>query len=202
MQSTCPSCKNQIEHEDFLFEVVCDKCRTRFNPFMQQMDLPAEGIPGLTPAAAEPSEMAEPPGENFAESNAVFQELRQFGETLEEPAEPKNELGGAEPGAVPSAKSASSARSAPVMVAVATDCAITTGDTLQGYVIEAYLEPVSVLADLEAGAPDPLKSAFEQLSGQAKNQGGNGMLGMRWALSPDMTKCLISGIPVRCTKQA
>ncbi len=204
MLSICPSCKKQLEHEDFLFEVVCDNCRTRFNPFMQQMEVPAEGIPGLTPAASEPSQLGDSPApaaaENFSESNAVFQELRQFGETLEEPppaAEPAAEPSSPGPAAAPR-----STKAAPTVVAVASDCAMTTGDTLHGYTIETYLDPVSLLADIDAAGADPLKGAFEALSTAARNLGANGLLGLRWVPSSDMSRVMVSGIPVRCTKQA
>ena len=205
MQSICPSCKNQIEHEDFLFEVVCANCKTRFNPFMQQMDVPAENAAGLTPAASEPSamgmlDMSAPQAEgaqNFSESNQVFQELRDYGETLQEP--PPSADGGTPGNGAAGGASPSMGGAAPMMVAVATDCAMTTGDALAGHQIEAYLNPVSVWADLDGASPNPLKPAFDQISQQSKAQGGNGLLGLRWQLGAD-GKVVMTGIPVRCAK--
>jgi uncharacterized protein YbjQ (UPF0145 family) len=79
---------------------------------------------------------------------------------------------------------------------------MTTGDTLHGYTIETYLDPVSLLADIDAAGADPLKGAFEALSTAARNLGANGLLGLRWVPSSDMSRVMVSGIPVRCTKQA
>ena len=75
MVSTCPSCKNQITHEDYLFEVACE-CGMRFNPFYD-----ASGPNEIPPQVEAEPESAAP---NFSESRTAFQEIVQFGETMEQ----------------------------------------------------------------------------------------------------------------------
>ena len=190
MKSKCPTCKKEHDHEDFLFEVVCS-CGIRYNPFMQDT--------GGGPAAESTplQELSADSGggglQNFSESNAAFQELREFGEGM----------GGGEPTA-PSPKpspsqssSRSSGASTTISVTVGDEMAMTCGETLAGRQIEAVLTPVSAAADWDAGSEDPLAQVFTALWKRALSRGGNGIVGLRWSFSPD-GKVVAAGTAIRC----
>jgi len=186
MLSNCPKCSKPIEHEDFLFEVVCD-CGCRFNPFML-----LEGQ-----ATAEPPQEVQP-APVFSESQAAFQEIQNFGETLTEP-EPAPAT--AIPGAAPATRPAAP-RMAAVPVATAApgdECPITAGDSLPGYSIDGYGMPVSTVAEVGTGE-SPLGAAFLSLWQQALAGGGNGIVGLRWVVLPDGARILVAGTPVRLSR--
>jgi len=211
MTSTCPGCNKQVEHEDHLFEVECT-CGNRFNPFMlnSNMDIPPmepggmgmldEHEPEPPPPSAPPPEIeapTEPPQESlvsFEESAAAFQEVREFGETLVSGNLPEIKSPPPSPG-LPQAT-----RTAATGVPISGDCLMTAGEQLSGYAVESYLPPVSVASDLNLQGGDPLKPAFEILWNQAKAAGANGVVALRWAMTPDASKVLLSGTPVRVTK--
>lgn len=200
MVSTCPACNQQTTHDDNDFEVVC-KCGNRFNPFM----LSNSDIPMMEPGVGSLNEHPEPPvsvtpAPNYQESASAFEELREFGENL---------IGG-DPGPVvtapttpiPSSPGASAPRPAAVSVeGIAGDCLMTAGEQLSGFTVDAYLSPLSVASDLNLQGGDPLKPAFEALWNQAQGLGANGVVALRWAMTPDASKVLLSGTPVRVTKQ-
>lgn len=73
MISICPKCHHEIEHEDYLFEVVCS-CGARFNPFMTSQDSAPKAEPGPQPPAEKVPA--------FSESEAAFSAIRNYGEAL------------------------------------------------------------------------------------------------------------------------
>jgi len=198
MVSTCPACNAQTTHDDNDFEVVC-KCGNRFNPFMLSgSDIPMME-PGMGQSHEEPVQVNAQP--NYQEASSAFEELREFGENLisgdagpivTEPTTP-----------IPSATPKPAARPATpsAFEAVSSDCLMTAGEQLSGYVVDAYLSPVSVASDLNMQDGDPLKPAFDALWNQAQGMGATGVVALRWAMTPDATKVLLSGTPVRVTKQ-
>ncbi len=195
MITPCPQCKKQVEHEDFLFEVVCD-CGARFNPFMNMTDIPPlDGVEMPAVAAA-----ASPEPENYAQSQAVFAELKDFAEGNLADIGEVGEVG--KPAAV------ADLNPSPFPAAVETKFApvpegetiLTAGDGLPGYRIDAYLPPISALCELQA-ISNPLAKGFEALSSEAAARGANGVVAVRWILSPDGTRVVLSGTPVRCTKE-
>lgn len=198
MESVCPNCQKKNEHEDFLFEVVC-KCGSRYNPFMQLED--PNGL-GAEPSAM--SENAAAGADNFAESSATFQELRDFGENLgQSEAGVSPGVSEGTPKEAPVASAAPKARPAPtvaVNVEPGEECPMTAGDGLPGYVIEAYYLPVSVVCDVEMGGDNPLRNAFSALWQSARGAGGNGVVSLRWSLTPDGAKVVASGTPVKCAR--
>ncbi len=190
MLSNCPQCKKQIEHEDFLFEVICD-CGTRFNPFMGITDIP--GLDGVTPPAA--PEWKEPvvATVDYSESQAVFNELKNY---AEDGATPTSTAPVQAP--VAPTSTATAPRSAP---STSSDAIMTSGDGLPGYRIEAYLAPLSASAPLDVQQSNPLRAGFDALWAQAENSGANGIVAVRWVLSPDGSRVVLSGTPVQCSKE-
>lgn len=207
MVSTCPACNQQVNHDDNLFEVKC-ACGNLFNPFMlnNNLDIPplepgGMGVHEEPPPAAPPIEpmvelTPEPPAANYDESNAAFQELREFGENLAD--------GNVPPDPSPAAAAPAEPVSAPApripSGAVSGDCLMTAGEHIDGYRIDAYLPPLSVASSLNLEGGDPLRPAFDLLWEQAQSQGANGVLALRWVMTPDARKVILSGTPVRATK--
>lgn len=76
---------------------------------------------------------------------------------------------------------------------------MTSGDVLQNHTIQEYLSPISVLSALVPG-DNPMAPAFTALRAQAAKLGGNGVVAMRWSLSGDASKVLVSGTAVKCAK--
>ncbi len=183
MLSTCPNCKKEIEHEDFLFEVQC-QCGSRFNPFMSMSEeTPAEVV--ATPVWENKDSTPD-----YSESQSVFSELKEFAETgaVTPPPSPPNAT--AELDSLPGATNS----------VEALDAILTAGDSLPGYQIDRYLPPVSAVAALDASEPNPLRPGFNALWSQALQCGANGIVAVRWVLSPDGTRVVLSGTPVHCSK--
>ncbi|MBY0369393.1 hypothetical protein K2X33_01825 [bacterium] len=178
MTSNCPQCKKAVEHEDYMFEVRCD-CGSRFNPFMDASN-------------------------TFEEGQAALEEIAQFAlgqQTSEAPAAAHAAAGGS-----PSEPPVAEVRSAPTAAFTArtvsdSEPILTAGDSLPGYRIENYLAPVSTSADLDPNHNHPLKAGFDALWAQAVASGATGIVAMRWVLSPDGTRVVLSGTPVVCTKE-
>jgi hypothetical protein len=190
MESTCPSCGNQVTHEDHLFEVVCT-CGTRFNPFYQMGDLPA--LDPSTPPVEGASDLSlENFDQDYSESNNAFQELRDFGEGVPS----------ASPG--PSATQAKTKQSTEFSDPSAEptqsiERRFTSGATFEGFRIESYFEIISLWGELTEG-PEPLKASLKSLWDLTLARGANGVVDFRWALSPEGTRVLLTGTPVRCAK--
>jgi len=189
MISTCPSCLNQVSHEEHLFEIQCE-CGTRFNPYLSSSD---EEIPPLE-GPSNPEAQAAP--SDYSESRSMFEELKNFGESLNADEEVLPENNTALP---PVETPGEEAQTAQVPVE---ECLMTSGDNFEGYKIESYLAPVSLWSEVSANSDNPLKPAFDRLRERAQVAGGNGILSVRWTLSPDSTRVLLTGIPVRCSKNA
>lgn len=205
MVSACPACLTMVTHEDHLFEVKCGECGTRFNPFVaagEGSEAPSNDLSGpgvdLGGASLGPTAMEGAAGTDYSESNAAFQDIRDFGEGLvsnepvpKAPTPPSNGSRATPAKAPVGATSAGSAISA--------DCLVTFADTLQGFQVDSYLTPISALLDLDVSSTNPLGPVFESLWNQAKAGGATAVLSVRWSFSPDGTKVLASGTPVRCT---
>lgn len=195
MESTCPSCKAKVNHEEYLFEVGCD-CGMRFNPFY---DAGSENQAAGSTEAPTPS-LSNSSVAMFTESQNAFQEIVQFGESLaEKPSAaeiPMTDI--IKPNATNSTLSASSnARGASDLPGAM----VISGDHLDGFHIDTFFLPVSVCSNVELGAPNPLKAAFETLWKLGESAGGNALLSFRWAFSPDGAKCLLTATPVRATRK-
>lgn len=219
MLSTCPSCLNQILHEDSQSSVICD-CGENFSPFLNVpplMDIninsPLMAMAEKGPTLDAPSPSLENPLE-FAESEAAFAELRNFGETLLsegketpdysslQPPEEKEQV--EKPSTEPFAPVAQT-DSQPSWVPSTTSqssCVITAGDQLSGYVLEAFLPPISIWCPAQAESEDPLKSAHDMLAKRAEQIGANGVVSVRWSFTPDGARILLTGTPVKCRKSS
>lgn len=188
MTSQCPHCKNSVEHEDYLFEVACS-CGGRFNPFMGLTEIPPlDGVEVPETGAA------------FKQSEAAFAEIAQFATGDEAPLAPA--LGAPEispPEIVPPPPPPSAVPFAPRPTAG--EAILTSGDSLPGYQIQHYLPPVSAISELDTSAANPLKAGFDALWALAQAQGGNGVVAVRWVLSPDGSRVILSGTPVQCAKE-
>ena len=188
MDSKCPKCKKMITHEDFLFEVQCE-CGSRFNPFM-----------GL-----ESSDNALDTGDSgpdsFKESKSAFEDIQQFGETMPEAIpEPKSTSGGMEQ------LETSGGGNSMGVPELDTSSPLTANDGgfifssaphLDGYRTEAYLMPVSVQANIDTSAQDPLKEAFLLLKKRAESQGANAIVGFQWKVASDGSRVFVSGLPLK-----
>jgi hypothetical protein len=202
MVSTCPNCKRQIEHEDFLFEVVCE-CGMRFNPFFDAAQgTEADAEPGTGGGTGKTPVTETPDLGDFTESRSAFEDIVKFGETMEETPNPTSET--------KKASVSPGSTAAPVSVRPPS---VVSGEAIEGVLffaadaptalaIEAYLTPVSAWAALDSETTNPLGSGFESLSQQAAAAGANALVSLRWAFSPDGARCLLTAIPVRATKIA
>ncbi len=152
---------------------------------------------GMIDIGPGPKSMSEPAEKGeFAESKTAFADIREFGETLQEKPKPAKAPprspapGPNEAQPVPSPVLKTSGGGAWLM---------TSGDALQNHTIVEYLSPVSVLSELVPG-DNPMAPAFAALRAQSAKLGGNGVVAMRWSLSGDASKVLVSGTAVKCAK--
>ena len=174
----------EIDHEDHLFEVHCTACGMHFNPYYNQDGAPLDLGNNAALAKKSSVEPLEEP-KDFSESQAAFQEVRDFGEGLA-----RNETPEIQPKPLPKI---------PTQTTGAGDTLMISGDVLEGYQVDAYLRPISIHADLNVGS-DPLSDAFRLLWQTATAKGGNAVVGLRWVLTASETKALVSGTPIRCQK--
>jgi len=214
MVSTCPSCKKQLEHEDYLFEVECN-CGVRFNPFFDPNKEISETEDSFSAPEPEPSpptdavadnfDFSEPaPAPDFTESNAAFQDIVQFGEGLGDAENAPTPT--PTPPAMPSDSAATPVAYNEVPARanrgpIPGECWITTAERLEGFAIEAYLAPLSAVTPLNTEDREPLKKGFESLRQQSLESGGNGVIGVKWGFTPDGTHVLMTGNSVRCRKE-
>jgi hypothetical protein len=159
---------------------------------------PAPSFLDLTPPepvtmGAEPTSMGGSGGGEFAEATAAFAEIRDFGETLEDKGKAK-----AQAKSAPQASNEAQPVPTPVLKSGG-HLLMTSGDLLQNHTIVEYLSPVSVLSALAPG-DNPMQPAFVALRDQAARLGGNAVVALRWSLSGDASKVLVSGTAVKCTK--
>lgn len=194
MNSKCPQCQKEIEHEDYLFEVRCE-CGTRFNPFF-------DGSAGSEPTK-EPS--TEPPASS--ESQKTFQDIVSFGEGLRNSLEPEGDspppnpdaLGtlddmssgplGTPPAATPRETSFSPIDNSQVLVL--------TGSEIPSKTIQQWLPPISVQFAIEGLQTDPLEKATEILKSKAQEKGANAIVSLKVWVAADLTRGLLFGIPVQ-----
>lgn len=150
-----------------------------------------------TPESGESQKNPAHSGEPYAESMSAFEEIRHFGEQLKSSPDsaPPHRLSGHDKATVPSAEPRVALKSESTQERL-----MTTGDSLPGYQIESYLQPVSVTHPFDPSQEKPLSAAFEKLWAQAKSQEGNGIIAIRWSLFSGDTKVLVTGTVVRCAR--
>lgn len=153
-----------------------------------------------TAKSAPPKAPVEPKG--FSEAETVFQELRDFGESVVPNSPPETKAPEtAAPVVAPASGGAVVTPPPPSAVAgVATGCRLTSGATLQGFLIDEYLGPVSLSCEVDSTQEEPLKPAFDKLAAKAQSLGANGVVDLKWVLSADSSRVVLSGVPVRCRK--
>ena len=137
------------------------------------------------------------PNAHYDEGDALFSELKEFGETqgsLEQMSvEALSHLNVAE-------RSAEVPLSSPPPLEVVTeDYRMTPSAEVSGYRILRYFPPLSLMGELEEGE-DPLRIHFDKLWALAQAKGANAVVGLSWSISQNFTKVLIVGTPVRCEK--
>lgn len=213
--SKCPKCNTEFEHEDYLFEVKCTKCSMRFNPFFDAMKAQEDAAKAEDPTPElEPSSFESPLPEikeDFTESSNAFAELRDFGEGLDFNGNPAPTPAASAADSVPQLDFGEPPPSPPSEVFEApaptsfTPVAggsplMTSGETFEGFRIEGYLAPVSVWIGIGEDGSDPLKAAYESLWSRCAKAGGNGILAIKWSFTPDGTKVVMSGTPVRLSR--
>src|SRR5690606_16240461 len=154
---------------------------------------------GAAPAAPTWQEPAAATPEGLQESQAAFDEIQQFAETGESPValaiETPMEIQ-AKP-ATPSKTKNPAPRPA-----ASGDQIMTSGDGLPGYRIESYLPPVSASANLDSDSSNPMHKGFAALWEEAVKEGATGVVAVRWVLSPDGNRVILSGTPVICRKES
>lgn len=198
-----------VTHDDHSREVACAACGHRFDPSQLLNDIPpmspdlaglAEPKPSKAPAIQELTLAPEPGQESFSQAEAVFQELRDFGESVvpNAPAPAKS------PASAPPPAPAIAADPEPVPATTPAPhlegIRMTSGPTLQGFQIEEYLAPVSLACPVDGSQEEPLKPAFDKLLEKVHSLGGNGVVDLKWVLSADSSRVVLSGVPVRCRK--
>ena len=193
--STCPNCLSQVLHEDHIIDVSCE-CGAHFSPFLS-IDSNAEHS---SPHGATDEAAGKPEFRDFTESEQVFADIRQFGETLEDSA----------PVQSPVTSALQTQVSVPTTAKViiheppnpSGNLLMTSGDHLEGYQIDAIYQPLSTWSPVEINSEDPLKNAFETLWQKATQpqSHANAVVSVHWTFTPDGTRLLVSGTPVKCRK--
>lgn len=185
MISTCPSCLAQVSHEDHSFEVICE-CGVHFTPSITQEDMPSldDGLDRREFISG------------FNESESAFEEIRQYGEGIADGKDPimaKPQMANIEKISKPKDNISVFPNSLP------SSCLMTSGDSLNGFQIEGYFQPVSVMGVVD-NHDDPLKPTLDHLWTKVSESGANALIHLKWRVSTDLTKVLASGIPVKCSK--
>ncbi len=187
-----------MEHEDYLFEVEC-KCGMRFNPFYDMKTGEGEATATNTEDPGTGGDRAiENPLADFSESRTAFQEIVDFGETMEETPKAKPKAAAAPAPALRPKTPQPSVAPAPSTFSSDSEMVITTAPAIPGYDIQSYLMPVSAWSSTEGD--NPLAPGFEALWNTCAANGGNGLTSVQWNFTPDGTRVLLSGVPVRCVK--
>ncbi|MEZ4752039.1 MAG: hypothetical protein R3B54_15820 [Bdellovibrionota bacterium] len=139
------------------------------------------------------------PGSDFSEATQAFDEIREFGESVlpgqeaEAPASPLSEKPQTTTPNTPPAPTTTASVDGAAM-------RMTSGALLQGFKITEYFTPLSLQCAVKEDAEEPLRPAFDKLWAKAQALGGNGVIDLKWRLSADGSKVLISGTPVQCKK--
>jgi hypothetical protein len=182
------------EHEDYLFEVRCEDCGTRYNPFFESSPHAEETPEGESDA---------PPSENlYKESSNAFSDIVSFGENLNSVGEAPGTLPDPlSPEGLPEAeppKEVSHPTTKPQIETSQGTVLVTAGDALEGYRVVKYFSPQSTWMDCDPNAMDPLAQGIEALWQKCVMLGANAVVAMQWRFSPDGSRILISGTPVYC----
>jgi len=185
MTTACPKCKKMMEHEDFLFEVVCDACKTRFNPFMQTNP---EEVQEEPIQIQESSQELQSLPQNFNESVQAFKEIQDFGENIppasQAPAKSKTPAKKAEP-----------PKTSAIASRISSDFPVVFAPNLEHQEIDSHLEPISTFCALE-DSEDPLQPGIRTLITKAQSVKAQAIVQLQIHFHPDGTKVLLSGIPV------
>lgn len=198
MTSVCPHCKTEVEHEDYLFEVQCTKCKSRFNPYFDASESNASeesaGAPSAPEAEANPA--VEPPAAaeaiDFSESNQTFAEIRDFGEGISQVTE---EAKATQKAAAPTPPPSAPPRRAASVSVSDSDFFCTPGDSFPGISVTKYLAPVSLWCQLTEGEEEPLKAGLDRLATICQERGAAAAIGLRWSFSPDGSRVLLVATP-------
>lgn len=193
MLSTCPSCLSQVSHAENASQVSC-QCGEKFSPFIraEEWSNEMEDVSIGTP--------------KFAESEAAFQEIRDFGDSLEGTATkpPPPVTFATEAPSIPQEESKSVEKpiipQTQVGVALSDNILMTTASSFPDYQIQTYFLPISLLAMLPEGSDSPLDSAFQKLWEKTAQTGANALIDLKWKIFSDGTRVLLTAIPVSCTK--
>ncbi len=132
---------------------------------------------------------------DFQQSESVFEELRNFGESLQEDEEDIEKTN-------PTQGSAKLPQSPAAPKASGGGLAMTSAPVLQGFKIGHYFTPVSLSAAVKRDAEEPLKEAFGKFNQKVSETGANAVVDLKWNLSGDGSKVLICGTPVKCVKES
>jgi uncharacterized protein YbjQ (UPF0145 family) len=162
--------------------------------FINSLISTGDDLPPMEPQSpSEDLQMAEVSLENptndFAESNAVFADLQNFGQTgvMAEPAPAENFLEEKPQKLAPAPRKE-------LRLPVSTDGAaipMTMSDTLPGWRIEKYLGLVSASTPLDPQSADPIADASDRLTQNAQAKGAAAIVSIRVQVLPDNTLLIL-----------
>lgn len=222
MLSTCPNCLNQILHEDGVLQLKCE-CGEQFSPFLaptedshlsqnfQLMSMgqqnPLDHQSSLQPFE-DKNDVAPSSPSDYSESESAFAELRNFGEALSSLGDSNTQIPSQPDNIAPKTTAPPTLVSPMPSIEVATiqpppgnsECMITAGELFSGFHIETFLEPVSVWSPTTLDSEDPLRQGHQVLAQRALQLGANGVVSVRWSFTPDGSRILLTGTPVKCRK--
>lgn|GEM_PF-1391266 len=222
MLSTCPNCLNQILHEDGVLQLKCE-CGEQFSPFLaptedshlsqnfQLMSMgqqnPLDHQSSLQPFEGK-NDVAPSSPSDYSESESAFAELRNFGEALSSLGDSNTQIPSQPDNIAPKTTAPPTLVSPMPSIEVATiqpppgnsECMITAGELFSGFHIETFLEPVSVWSPTTLDSEDPLRQGHQVLAQRALQMGANGVVSVRWSFTPDGSRILLTGTPVKCRK--
>jgi len=220
--STCPNCLNQILHEDGVLQLKCE-CGEQFSPFLaptedshlsqnfQLMSMgqqnPLDHQSSLQPFEGK-NDVAPSSPSDYSESESAFAELRNFGEALSSLGDSNTQIPSQPDNIAPKTTAPPTLVSPMPSIEVATiqpppgnsECMITAGELFSGFHIETFLEPVSVWSPTTLDSEDPLRQGHQVLAQRALQMGANGVVSVRWSFTPDGSRILLTGTPVKCRK--
>jgi len=220
--STCPNCLNQILHEDGVLQLKCE-CGEQFSPFLaptedshlsqnfQLMSMgqqnPLDHQSSLQPFEGK-NDVAPSSPSDYSESESAFAELRNFGEALSSLGDSNTQIPSQPDNIAPKTTAPPTLVSPMPSIEVATiqpppgnsECMITAGELFSGFHIETFLEPVSVWSPTTLDSEDPLRQGHQVLAQRALQLGANGVVSVRWSFTPDGSRILLTGTPVKCRK--
>lgn len=169
MRSSCPSCLSQIEHSQSEIQITCKSCGEVYSPFMTTQD----------------SASHENSPTDFTESALAFQEIVDFGQSIDQVSAP----------------SVTGVRQeAPKSTAVSTqEFILSTADLGAGLRVVHWYSPLARITALGDNA-HLLDKAFQELREEAEKLGANAVIGIRCSITADNKRALVTGTAVRCEK--